>query len=159
VEERRDVENHEREENATGISAQSGSHYAHPMAAASPAGRVGENPSHPTARVLPASGMDNIGDLTASSGHGGSASGNPTARRYADDSTGDRGAYFNPTADFWASENREGDLLTCGRRARVPPNWMQDYVTGEELSDPESNMAFIMSSDPFYFEDAVKITH
>jgi hypothetical protein len=233
VEETRDVENHEREENATGRSAQSGSHYAHPTAAASPAGRIGENPSHPTARVLPDSGMDDRGDLTASSGHGGSASGNPTARRHADDNTGDRGAYsnptvrnmdgsadadltarrhtggravrhaggcadiddptgrlhpgvclerspnraaeespsvgsvglidspvsFNPTADFWARRNREGDLLTCGRRERVPPNWMQDYVTGEELSDPESNMAFIMSSDPFYFEDAVKITH
>nr|TKS05941.1 hypothetical protein D5086_0000128030 [Populus alba] len=95
VEERRD---HEREENATGRSAQSGSHYAHPTAAASPAGRVGENPSHPTVCVLPDSGMDDRGDLTASSGHGGSASGNPTARRHADDSTGDIGAYYNPTA-------------------------------------------------------------
>ena len=119
VAERRDVENHEREENATGRSAQSGSHYAHPPAAASPAGRVGENPSYPTARVLPDSGMDDRGDLTASSGHDGSASGNPTARRHDNDSTGDRGAYFNPTADFWASENR---VLTCGRRERVSPN-------------------------------------
>ncbi|KAJ6687598.1 hypothetical protein OIU74_016316 [Salix koriyanagi] len=41
--------------------------------------------------------MDASGDLTAGSGPGGSASGNPTARRHADDSTGDRGEDIHPT--------------------------------------------------------------
>ena len=36
---------------------------------------------------------------------------------------------------------------------------MQDYITGEDFSESESNMALIMSSDPIYFEDAVNIKH
>ncbi|KAH8479519.1 hypothetical protein H0E87_031303, partial [Populus deltoides] len=134
VEERRDVENHEREENATGRSAQSGSHYAHPTAAASPAGRVGENPSHPSARVLLDSGMDDRGDLTASSGHGGSASGNPTARRHAADNTGDRGAYYNPMVRRMDG-SADADL-TAHRHAvaaAVDTQWSCEILTIQRL--------------------------
>jgi hypothetical protein len=63
----------------------------------------------------------------------------------------------NPTADM--QSDGESGLLTSGRRERGPPVWMQDYVTGEDLSEYESNMALIMSSDPIYFEDAVKVKH
>ncbi|KAJ6420528.1 hypothetical protein OIU84_027966 [Salix udensis] len=41
--------------------------------------------------------MDASDDLTAGSGPGGSASCNPTARRHADDSTGDRVEDIHPT--------------------------------------------------------------
>ena len=41
-------------------------------------------------------------------------------------------------------------------REKGPPVWMQDYVTGEGLSEYEANMALIMSADPVCFEEVVK---
>jgi len=41
-------------------------------------------------------------------------------------------------------------------RERGPLMWMQDYVTGEGLSDYEASMALVMSADPVCFEEAVK---
>lgn len=44
-------------------------------------------------------------------------------------------------------------------RERRPPGWMDDYASGEGLSDDEANMALLVSTDPLYFEEAVKSTN
>ena len=50
-------------------------------------------------------------------------------------------------------EDNEG-----GKRMREPPAWMKDYVSGEDLglSEDEGNLALMVSSDPLYYEEAVK---
>ena len=86
---------------------------------------------------------------------------NPMTHNMADMADGElvtSGARVDPTAEM-QSDGENGNMLTSGRRERGPPVWMQDYITGEDFSDSESNMALIMSSDPIYFEDAVKIKH
>ncbi|KAJ6748507.1 hypothetical protein OIU79_029587 [Salix purpurea] len=55
----------------------------------------------------------------------------PTAEELPSVSLIDKLISVNPTADTLPSGDQEGDLMTCCRRERVPPNWMQDYVTGE----------------------------
>lgn len=42
------------------------------------------------------------------------------------------------------------------KRIRQPAMWMSDYVSGEGLSEDEANMALMVSTDPLYFEEAVK---
>jgi hypothetical protein len=41
-------------------------------------------------------------------------------------------------------------------RERQPPTWMGDYVSGEGLFEDEVHMALMVSTDPLYFEEAVK---
>jgi hypothetical protein len=41
-------------------------------------------------------------------------------------------------------------------RDRQPPTWMGDYVSGEGLFEDEVHMALVVSTDPLYFEEAVK---
>jgi hypothetical protein len=41
-------------------------------------------------------------------------------------------------------------------RERQPPTWMSDYVSGEGLFEDEVHMALVVSTDPLYFEEAVK---
>ena len=50
-------------------------------------------------------------------------------------------------------EDNEG-----GKRMRGPLAWMRDYVSGEDLilSKDEGNLALMVSSDPLYYEEAMK---
>ncbi|XP_037497309.1 uncharacterized protein LOC119371385 [Jatropha curcas] len=41
-------------------------------------------------------------------------------------------------------------------RTRMPPVWMNDYGTGEGLSEGEANMVLYANIGPIHFEDAVK---
>ena len=41
-------------------------------------------------------------------------------------------------------------------RERQPRKWMSDYVTSEGLFEEEVHMALVESTDPLYFEEAVK---
>lgn len=41
-------------------------------------------------------------------------------------------------------------------RIRRPPAWMQDYETGEGLSEEEVQLAMFAIADPIHFDDAVK---
>lgn len=41
-------------------------------------------------------------------------------------------------------------------RIRRPPAWMQDYETGEGLSEEEVQLAMFATADPIHFDDAVK---
>ena len=50
-------------------------------------------------------------------------------------------------------------IMPDGGRERGPPIWLQDYVTGEDLSEYESNMTLVMAADPIHFEEAVKNKH
>ena len=54
--------------------------------------------------------------------------------------------------------NEEVSSSSDGGRARRPPGWMRDYVSGEGLSEEEdsANLALFSSSDPVHFEEAVK---
>jgi len=42
------------------------------------------------------------------------------------------------------------------QRDRQPLTWIDDYVSGEGLSEDEIHMALMVSSDPACFEDVVK---
>ena len=44
-----------------------------------------------------------------------------------------------------------------GRRNKKLPPWMEDYVSGEGLSEEEDgvNMALVVSIDPMSFEEAM----
>jgi len=50
------------------------------------------------------------------------------------------------------------NLHSNRERIRSASIWMQDYVTGEELSEEENvqDLAFFMSQDPIYYEEAAK---
>lgn len=58
------------------------------------------------------------------------------------------------SASSKASDEQDEDVRE--QRTRHPPSWMKNYVQGEDLSEEEANMAFIVSSDPVNFEEAVK---
>ncbi|KAI5410842.1 hypothetical protein KIW84_056110 [Lathyrus oleraceus] len=52
-----------------------------------------------------------------------------------------------------------GDDYSDGEeRVRRPPAWMNDYVSGEGLSDDEAHLAIMVSTDPLSFEEAVETT-
>ncbi|KAL6319939.1 hypothetical protein AAG906_037015 [Vitis piasezkii] len=60
-------------------------------------------------------------------------------------------------------ENTDGEVgdthdkgLLRQSRDRQPPTWMGDYVSGEGLFEDEVHMTLVESTDPFYFEEAVK---
>ncbi|KAK8502456.1 hypothetical protein V6N12_020048 [Hibiscus sabdariffa] len=72
---------------------------------------------------------------------------------------------YETTSDIDGAENHdsnssieEGSTSSNKGRSRVPPVWMRDYVTGEELSENDKEAHFLMlaTTDPFRFEDAVK---
>jgi hypothetical protein len=52
----------------------------------------------------------------------------------------------------------EEDVNLHPRRETSMPNWMRDYVSGEGLSEEETelNMAIVTSGDPVSYEEAVK---
>ena len=52
----------------------------------------------------------------------------------------------------------EADVNLHTRRETIVPNWMRDYVSGEGLSEEETelNMAIVSSGDPQSYEEAVK---
>lgn len=58
------------------------------------------------------------------------------------------------------NEDSEDSEVLVGKKLRNCPEWTRDYVSGEDLglSDDESNIALIVSSDPLSFEEAVKNT-
>lgn len=125
---------------------------------------VGRNAGHPTVCVMTAGRVGENADLTARGQPGGSVDGvaedvDPTAGTRPGVFLDDSPITVNPIIRILLNGVREGDLLTCGRRERGPPVWMQDYVTGENLSEDETDMALIMSYDPIHFEDAVKVNH
>ncbi|CAI9787682.1 unnamed protein product [Fraxinus pennsylvanica] len=64
--------------------------------------------------------------------------------------SGDRG---NESPNNGDSEDNGG---STGKRVGNRPGWMRDYVSGEDLglSEDESNMALMVSSDPLYYEEA-----
>ena len=57
-------------------------------------------------------------------------------------------------------ESSSDDSPLLGGRVRKPPGWMQDYVSGQGLSDEENvdmaHLALFSDSDPLTYEDAVK---
>jgi hypothetical protein len=139
-----DDDNNKRE----GELAKIGRNVGDPTVCMLPARRVGEHVD-PTARTRPGGEMEMTG---------GKMDVNPTTRMLPDrESDHLTGGNNLQTAQMMT--DGENGLLTSGRRERGPPVWMQDYVTGKDLSEYESNMALIMSSDPIHFEDAVKIKH
>jgi hypothetical protein len=54
--------------------------------------------------------------------------------------------------------NRDVEDNEDGNRIKEPSAWMRDYVSGEGLglSEDEGNLAPMVSSDPLYYEEAVK---
>ncbi|KAB5569270.1 hypothetical protein DKX38_003063 [Salix brachista] len=77
---------------------------------------------HPTAQIMP----DGESDQLKCGVH-------PTAQNMANEESELLTSGDNPTADM--QSDGESGLLTSGRRERGPPVWMQDYVTGEDLSE------------------------
>ncbi|PNX88851.1 copia-type polyprotein, partial [Trifolium pratense] len=62
--------------------------------------------------------------------------------------------------DTTSEEDDDNIENALGQRARKPPGWMRDYVTGSELQEEEQlqNLAvFCNSEDPTCFEEAVKL--
>ncbi|PNX86713.1 copia-type polyprotein, partial [Trifolium pratense] len=62
--------------------------------------------------------------------------------------------------DTTSEEDYDNTENVVGQRARKPPGWMRDYVTGSELQEEEQlqNLAvFCNSEDPTCFEEAVKL--
>jgi hypothetical protein len=62
-------------------------------------------------------------------------------------------------SDSTSSESHEDEpLITNEGRVRKPPSWMEDFETGEGLSDEDGLDAMIMltQDDPLTFEEAVK---
>ncbi|KAF8404908.1 hypothetical protein HHK36_009803 [Tetracentron sinense] len=55
-----------------------------------------------------------------------------------------------------SSEGEERVRELRQSRERQPPTWMGDYVSGEGLFEDEVHMALVESTDPLYFEEAVK---
>jgi hypothetical protein len=153
-----DDENAEREEEEAELND--------PTVCMLPVGRIGEQ-VNPTARTRPSERREMTdGEIDANptvriqsdrESDQLTCGVHPTAQNMADGENELLTSGDNPTADM--QSYGESGLLTSGRRERGPPVWMQDYVTGEDLSEYESNMALIMSSDPIYFEDAVKVKH
>lgn len=69
------------------------------------------------------------------------------------------------TEEGHRAENRDANdssaeetLIVREARVRNPPVWRSDYESGEGLSEEETNMAFMVSSDPTTFEEAIKNT-
>ncbi|CAL5432597.1 unnamed protein product [Camellia sinensis] len=64
-----------------------------------------------------------------------------------------------PIGSPQAGENGRESSSFDERRARRPPGWMRDYVSGERLSEEEDtnvNLALFASADPVHFEEAMK---
>ncbi|CAJ2653663.1 unnamed protein product [Trifolium pratense] len=62
--------------------------------------------------------------------------------------------------DTTSEENYDNSEDGVGKRARRPPGWMRDYVTGSELQEEEQlqNLAvFSNNEDPTFFEEVVKL--
>ena len=55
-----------------------------------------------------------------------------------------------------SSEGEERVRELRQSRDRQPPTWMGDYVSGEGLFKDEIHMTLVESTDPLYFEEAVK---
>ena len=57
-----------------------------------------------------------------------------------------------------ANTTYEEDVHLHARRETIMPNWMRDYVSGEGLSEEETelNMTTISSGDPVSYEEAAK---
>ncbi|KAL6349029.1 hypothetical protein AAG906_033685 [Vitis piasezkii] len=55
---------------------------------------------------------------------------------------------------FSEGEERVKELRQS--RDRQPPTWMGDYISGEGLFEDEVHMTSVESTDPLYFEEAVK---
>ena len=73
-------------------------------------------------------------------------------------SSGTNGAGSNDTRSPSSESHDENSLGPVQGRARQVPRWMQDYETGEGLSEEEDlrAMTVLAEADPITFEEAVK---